>query len=239
LDLEQSDPYGYYSHPDIELFSAILGEVLQQLRKPKMWARVSPDRRLELWRKLDEMPLPPLTRSLLERRRAAVEAGRPESKRIYAGPVYRSDIFAIGSRAGILRRIKWLLAHQVPKTGGDEWHLGPKRIAYGRIYLAYMIATEETTQKRLRAEATSSDVITALVAVHPQEDFERVSRRAELERGADCQKILPTLTSSLPPLVAVFGAVGWGKSAFINSLVQPKPDGSGSERGRARRPASK
>src|ERR1700733_14144860 len=79
----------------------------------RRWLRMSDDQRDAVRREFDELPFPPLTRGLMQRRLIQLYTGKRSQARIpvEAGP---DDIRIVASEVGRFRNITWMRSHRPP-----------------------------------------------------------------------------------------------------------------------------
>jgi hypothetical protein len=136
---------------------------------PRRWLRMSDDQRDAIRREFDELPFPPLTRVLMQRRLIQLYTGKRSQARIpvEVGP---DDIRIVASEVGRFRPITWMRRHRPPsleaQPGESQRDLYRRDVAHMWLHLAFVLVAEETMPRRKRAAATSPEVIAAKVSAH-------------------------------------------------------------------------
>jgi hypothetical protein len=130
---------------------------------------MSDDQRDAIRREFDELPFPPLTRLLMQRRLIQLYTGKRSYTRlpIEVGP---DDIRILASEVGSFRTVTWIRRHGPPRfeaqTGESPRDLDRRNVTYMWLYLAFVLVAEETMTQKERAAAASPEVIAAKVAAH-------------------------------------------------------------------------
>jgi hypothetical protein len=136
---------------------------------PRRWLRMSDDQRDAIRKEFDELPFPPLTRVLMQRRLIQLYTGKRSKARvpIEAGP---DDIRILASEVGRFRPITWMRRHRPPsleaQPGESQRDLYRRDVAHMWLHLAFVLVAEETMPRRKLAAATSPEVVAAKVSAH-------------------------------------------------------------------------
>jgi hypothetical protein len=135
----------------------------------RRWLRMSDDQRDAIRRDFDELPFPPLTRVLMQRRLMQLYTGKRTRARvpIEVGP---DDIRILASEIGWFRPVTWIRRHRPPRLeaqpGESQRDLYRRDVAHMWLHLAFVLVAEETMPRSKRAAATSPEVIAAKVSAH-------------------------------------------------------------------------
>jgi hypothetical protein len=136
---------------------------------PRRWLHMSDDQRDAIRREFDELPFPPLTRVLMQRRLIQLYSGKRSKTRIpvEAGP---DDIRILAREVGWFRPVTWMNRHRPPsleaQPGESPRDLYRRNVAHMSLHLAFVLVAEETMTRRKLAAAISPEVIAAKMSAH-------------------------------------------------------------------------
>ncbi len=114
---------------------------------PRRWLRMSDNQRDAIRREFDELPFPPLTRVLVQRRLVQLYTGKRSYTRIPI-EVGSDDIRILASEVGSFRTVTWIRCHGPPRSeaqpGESPRDLDRRNVAYMWLYLVFLLVAEET-----------------------------------------------------------------------------------------------